>query len=57
MADARIDLNTDPVSFVFKREDIVKVERVAVDPLKTASNSLFWMLAGAVGLILLGEKS
>ncbi len=57
LTNARIDLNTDPVSFVFYHTDIVTVERVEVDPIRTGANSLFWMITGAVGLILLGEKS
>ena len=57
LVDSRVYLGEDVERFEFNRSDIVKVEQVKIDGLRTATKSAFWLIAGSVGLILLGEKS
>lgn len=55
--DAHHELGGAPQEFTFRRADITRLERVKLDPLRTASQSLFWTLAGAVSTFLLAERS
>jgi len=57
MIDARHDLGEPPQEFTFRRADITRIERVQLDPLRTASQSVFWTLAGALSAFLLAERS
>jgi 2-phospho-L-lactate transferase/gluconeogenesis factor (CofD/UPF0052 family) len=57
LVDSRVYLGEDVARFEFSRNDIVKVEQVKIDGLRTATKSAFWLIASSVGLILLGEKS
>lgn len=51
------NLEQEPAQFVFKLSDVKQVDRVKVDPLRTATRSAFWALTGIVSAILLSEKS
>ncbi len=58
MKHARVDLGQENIdSIIFLREEIVNVDRVQIDALKTASRSVFWLLSGAATAFLLSEKS
>lgn len=55
--DVHHELGEAAQEFTFRRADIKSIERVKLDPLRTASQSLFWTLAGAVSTFLLAERS
>jgi hypothetical protein len=58
MSQARVDLGIEKIdSIVLERAHVVSTEHVKVDALKTASRSVFWVLAGMVSALLLAEKS
>jgi hypothetical protein len=57
VTDARHELGEAPREFTFRRADIIRVERIKLDPRRTASQSLFWTLTGAVSAFLLSERS
>lgn len=57
LTNARVDLGFVPVDFVFQLDEITRVERVKIDPLKTASRAAFWAFTLAVSAFLLVEKS
>jgi hypothetical protein len=53
----RHELGEAPREFTLRRADITRVEQVKLDPLRTASQSLFWTLTGAISSFLLAERS
>jgi hypothetical protein len=55
--DAHHELEGAPQEFSFRRADITRIEQIKLDSFRTASQSLFWMLAGAVYTFLLAERS
>jgi hypothetical protein len=57
VVDARLDLGEAPKEFAFRRADITRVERVKLDPKRTASQSVFWALTGTIAAFLLAERS
>ena len=58
LSQARVDLGVESIeSVVLQQADIVRTEHVKVDALKTASRSVFWVLAGVASALLLSEKS
>jgi hypothetical protein len=58
LTQARVDLGVQNIdSIVLERSDIVGTEYVRVDALKSASRSVFWIVAGATMAFLLAEKS
>jgi hypothetical protein len=57
VVDARHDLGEAPKEFAFRRADITRVERVKLDPRRTASQSVFWALTGTIAAFLLAERS
>jgi len=57
MTLAQRNLEEDPGEFVFKLADVKQVERVKVDPLRTATRCAFWTLTGVASAFLISEKS
>ncbi len=58
LSQARVDLGMENIdSIVLQRADIKSTEHVKVDGLKTASRSVFWVVAGMASALLLAEKS
>jgi hypothetical protein len=58
MASARTDLGVENIdSIVFQRKDVVSIDQVQVDALKSASRSVFSIMAVAVAAFLAAEKS
>ncbi len=57
MVDARRGLGQEVREFTFARDQIDRVEHVKLDPLRTASQSAFWTVAGTICAFLLAEKS
>jgi hypothetical protein len=57
LVDARHELGAEPREFTFRRADITRIDQVKLDALRTASQSVFWTLAGALSAFLLAERS
>ncbi len=57
LAEARVDVQQELMSFEFRRDEIERVERVRVDAMKTATRTAFWTLSGVVSVFLLQEHS
>ena len=57
MITVRRDLEDSPQEFTFDLDKITRIERVKIDPLRTATRSAFWTLTGVVSAFLASEKS
>jgi len=57
LAASRRHVDEGPLEFNFAVADVRTVERVKVDPLRTAAQSAFWTLTGVVSAFLVSEKS
>ena len=57
MAVSRHNLEDQPTQFEFAIADVQRVERVKIDPLRTATRSAFFTLTGVVSAFLISEKS
>lgn len=56
-ADSRVQLGTPESERRIARDDVQKVELLRFDPARSARSVGFWSCAGAVVVLLLGERS
>ncbi|MBM3316563.1 MAG: hypothetical protein FJY75_01795 [Candidatus Eisenbacteria bacterium] len=54
---ARHDLGEPRIEIALRMDEIERIERVKVDALRTATQSAFWTLTGAVSAFLLADRS
>jgi hypothetical protein len=57
MTQARNRLGDQLEEFVFRMEEIERVEEIQIDPLRTTTQSIFWTLTGVVSVFLLADRS
>jgi hypothetical protein len=58
MTNARRTLSdVPPEELIFRMDKIARVERIKVDALRTATQSVFWTLTGAVSAFLFADRS
>jgi small nuclear ribonucleoprotein (snRNP)-like protein len=57
VVDTRHDLGEPTQEFLLRIDQVKQVERTKVDPMRTATQSLFWTLTGAISAFLLADRS
>lgn len=57
VVSARHDLGDPTQEFLLRIDQVKQVERTQVDPMRTATQSFFWTLTGAISAFLLADRS